>query len=67
MKVGDLVKHYRSNRLGLVVRENFFDGFRMDPRPFIEVVWLSDGLDKPAHDRKRGQGSTSLFIMVSES
>jgi hypothetical protein len=49
----------------LVVRENFFDGFRMDPRPFIEVVWLSDGLDKPG--RKRGQGSTSLFIMVSES
>ena len=65
MKVGDLVKHYRSNRLGLVVRDNFFDGFRMDPRPFIEVVWLSDGLDKRA--RKRGQGSTSLFIMVSES
>ena len=65
MKVGDLVKHYRSNRLGLVVRDNFFDGFRMDPRPFIEVVWLSDGLDKPG--RRRGQGSTSLFIMVSES
>ena len=57
MKVGDLIKHYRTDRMALVVRTEVPHPDRLDPRSCIEVAWLDDG--------RHGHGSPHLFIMVS--
>jgi len=59
MKVGDLIKHKRSDSLALVVRLRWVATYDRASHPYIDLVWLDDGT--------RDHAYSGLFEVLSEN